>query len=54
MVEKLSGFKLLLPVVVRGMKAGHHIEAVALPDAAIVELEGAEQGKGDVGGFSGS
>ena len=36
-----------------GVQAGHHLEVVALPGAAVVELEGAEQGQGGVGEFVG-
>ena len=36
-----------------GVQTGHHLEVVALPGAAVVELEGAEQGQGGVGEFVG-
>jgi hypothetical protein len=29
-----------------GVEAVHHVEVVALPSAAVVEFEGAEQGQG--------
>ena len=36
-----------------GVQAGHHLEGVALPGAAVGELEGTEEGQGGVGEFVG-